>query len=130
MKMPLSDLHELALGKTLRVPRGAIEDARLEDMAGTTSIPVHLGQLHGARAIRVKAQGAEFPDQGAGSGGRGDADPAPVDVSPGLQTAKEQARAQAQERAEQRAAASEPAQSPEALQAKADAELDAMLSGD
>lgn len=55
IKLPLSELRNLAPGKTLNISRKSMQNARLEDLSGQTSIQVHLGQLHGARAVRVAA---------------------------------------------------------------------------
>jgi len=42
----------------LPIKAKAMKQAKLEDLTGTTSIPVHLGQLHGARAVRLISSGS------------------------------------------------------------------------
>ena len=55
ISMPLSQLQGLSAGDVLALPRGALKDARLEMGGGAHGLAVTLGQLHGFRAVRLKA---------------------------------------------------------------------------
>jgi len=51
--LPLSDLKSLRPGELLKLPQDAARQAHLVDKIGRTSQSVHLGQLHGMRAVRL-----------------------------------------------------------------------------
>ncbi|MGB7319002.1 MAG: FliM/FliN family flagellar motor C-terminal domain-containing protein [Planktotalea sp.] len=51
--LPLSELSALKPGQLLALPKNAAQHAQLQDKVGQTSPPVHLGQLHGMRAVRL-----------------------------------------------------------------------------
>lgn len=53
LHMPLSQLNTLEAGQLLALPSDAMQTARLEDRQGKTAFPVHLGQVHGMRAVRL-----------------------------------------------------------------------------
>ena len=55
ISMPLSQLQGLSAGDVLALPSGALKDARLEMGGGAHGLAVTLGQLHGFRAVRLKA---------------------------------------------------------------------------
>lgn len=113
VKLPLSQLRGLTQGSCLTIPRKSMEDAALEDLAGQTSFPVHLGQLHGARAVRVKGQSrpAALPDPAA-EDVTASSRPMEPDGSKSVRLGEENA-----------------SQSKIDREAQADAELDAMLAG-
>ena len=70
--LPLARLQGLQVGETIALPPGALKEARLEMGAETGGLPVALGQLHGFRAVRLRAgqvrarDGAADPEQDAG----------------------------------------------------------------
>lgn len=51
--MPLSELSALKPGQILALPKNASQHAKLQDKVGQTSLPVHLGQLNGMRAVKL-----------------------------------------------------------------------------
>lgn len=51
--LPLSELEELKPGKIVRLPQNATLHAFLVDRVGRTEQSIHLGQLHGLRAVRL-----------------------------------------------------------------------------
>jgi flagellar motor switch protein FliM len=55
VSMPLARFQGLSVGDTIPLPPGALKDARLEMGAKAGGVPVTLGQLHGFRAVRLKA---------------------------------------------------------------------------
>ena len=53
VSLPLSELNALQPGHVVRLPQNAAAHAQLIDPAGQTTRAVHLGQLHGMRAVRL-----------------------------------------------------------------------------
>ena len=51
--LPLSELGQLKPGQLIPLPRNATKQAYLVDRVGRTEQPIHLGQLHGLRAVRL-----------------------------------------------------------------------------
>lgn len=115
VKLPLADVRQLRAGKTLTVRRDAMQTASLVDPMGKTAIPVHLGQLHGARAVRIKGQRSGAL---AANGGQQDA---PKAIAAAQNDAPVQSDGQMRKEGEQTDAQTD-------SDAQADAELDALLS--
>ncbi len=53
--VPLKELQALKLGDTLHIPADALAQTRLEAMGGDHAFHVHLGQLNGFRAVRLRS---------------------------------------------------------------------------
>ncbi len=53
ISLPLSELGALKPGHLMKLPKDAVQQAVLKDRIGKTSLPVHLGQLNGMRAVRI-----------------------------------------------------------------------------
>ncbi len=97
--MPLSELSSLQPGQLLSLPQDASRQAKLQDKKGQTSLPVHLGQLHGMRAVKLASSGMAQP--------RATPQPSVIEKPEEPQPARNEARAEPdqKERSEPQAAA-------------------------